>query len=138
MLKKAAQLPPRSKLFHLDPFLDEVGLMKVGGRLKNASMSTLLKHPTIIPRDHPITRAIIADAHEKICHQGKGQTINKIRSDEFWIPGVHRAVVSHLHRCITCRKLRRTTAEQRMADLPPERMNPAPPFTYTGMDCFGP
>lgn len=136
LLKKAAQLSPRSKLFHLDPFLDEVGLMKVGGRLKNTSMSTSLKHPTIIQRDHPITRAIIADAHEKICHSEKGRQLT--RSDGFWIPGVHRAVASHLHRCITCRKLRRTTGEQRMADLPPERTNPAPPFTYTGMDCFGP
>ena len=25
-----------------------------------------------------------------------------------------------------------------MADLPPERTIPAPPFTYTGMDVFGP
>ena len=25
-----------------------------------------------------------------------------------------------------------------MADLPPERVTPAPPFTYTGMDVFGP
>lgn len=25
-----------------------------------------------------------------------------------------------------------------MADLPPERVDPSPPFLYTGMDCFGP
>lgn len=25
-----------------------------------------------------------------------------------------------------------------MADLPPERVKPSPPFTYCGMDCFGP
>jgi hypothetical protein len=25
-----------------------------------------------------------------------------------------------------------------MADLPSERVNPAPPFAYTGMDAFGP
>lgn len=25
-----------------------------------------------------------------------------------------------------------------MADLPKERIEPSPPFTYCGMDCFGP
>lgn len=25
-----------------------------------------------------------------------------------------------------------------MADLPPERVDPTSPFTYCGMDCFGP
>ena len=25
-----------------------------------------------------------------------------------------------------------------MADLPSERVDPSPPFTYCGMDCFGP
>lgn len=49
-----------------------------------------------------------------------------------------RAVASHVHHCVTCRKLRRPTEEQRMADLPSERTNPSPPFTYCGMDCFGP
>ena len=28
--------------------------------------------------------------------------------------------------------------EPKMADLPTERMEATPPFTYSGMDCFGP
>ena len=28
--------------------------------------------------------------------------------------------------------------EQRMADLPAELVEPSPPFSYTGIDCFGP
>ncbi|CAM4729270.1 unnamed protein product [Leuciscus chuanchicus] len=35
-------------------------------------------------------------------------------------------------------KLRKCNQEQKMADLPPERMEATPPFTYSGMDCFGP
>ena len=27
---------------------------------------------------------------------------------------------------------------QRMADLPKERIEESPPFTYVGLDCFGP
>lgn len=28
--------------------------------------------------------------------------------------------------------------EQKISDLPTERMEPSPPFTYCGMDAFGP
>ncbi|KAI2646031.1 Glycine--tRNA ligase beta subunit [Labeo rohita] len=36
------------------------------------------------------------------------------------------------------KKLRRPAEEQRMADLPADRVEPSPPFSYSGIDCFGP
>jgi len=138
LLSKKTQLPRQSKLYKMHTFLDQDGLPKVGGRLKNASLLDSLKHLVIIPKDHPITRTIIAHYHEKVQHQGKGMTINEIRSHGYWIQGINRAVATYLHQCVTCRKLRRFTEEQRMADLPSERVDPSPPFTYCGMDCFGP
>ncbi|CAI5668824.1 unnamed protein product [Oreochromis niloticus] len=92
----------------------------------------------IIPKDHHITRMIIAHHHEQVKHQGRGITINEIRSNGYWIPGMNRAVASYVHQCVKCRKLRGSVEEQRMADLPSERVDPSPPFTYCGMDCFGP
>lgn len=138
VLSKGAQLSSRNELYNLNPFLDSDGVLKVGGRLSNSSLCHSLKHPVIIPKTHHITRLIIADCHEKVKHQGKGFTINEIRSKGFWIPGINRAVASYVHNCVTCRKHRRPVEEQRMADLPSERVNPSPPFTYCGMDCFGP
>ena len=41
-------------------------------------------------------------------------------------------------KCVTCCKLRGRLQDQKMSDLPPERLTPSPPFTYTGMDVFGP
>lgn len=138
LLSKGAQLSPNSKLYHLDAFLDREGLLKVGGRLCNAPLPSSVKHPVIIPKDHYITKMIISQCHENVKHQGKGLTINEIRSQGYWIPGISRAVASYVHHCVTCRKLRRPTEEQRMANLPLERTSPSPPFTYCGMDCFGP
>lgn len=138
LLSKGAQLSSNSKLYHLDAFLDREGLLRVGGRLCNAPLPSAVKHPVVIPKDHHITKMIISQCHANVKHQGKGLTINEIRSEGYWISGISRAVASHVHHCVICRKLRRPTEEQRMADLPSERSSPSPPFTYCGMDCFGP
>ncbi|XP_046898685.1 uncharacterized protein LOC124482244 isoform X1 [Hypomesus transpacificus] len=138
MLTKGKSLPHQNQLFQTDAFLDNDGLLKVGGRLKNASFSTILKHPVIIPKNHYLTKLIIAQFHSEVQHQGKGQTINEIRSNGFWIPGINKAVANYVYQCVKCRRLRRPTEEQRMSDLPSERLDPSPPFLYCGMDCFGP
>lgn len=65
-------------------------------------------------------------------------TMNELRSNGIWILGCSKVVSFHIYRCIKCRKFRRSTEQQRMADLPEERMETTPPFTYCGMDCFGP
>ncbi|XP_023808300.1 uncharacterized protein LOC105355630 isoform X2 [Oryzias latipes] len=138
LLKKGSQLPLHNKLHRLNAFLDSDGVIKVGGRLREANLPHEVKHPAIIPKGHHITRMIISQAHERVKHQGKGMTINAIRTKGYWISGIGRVVASYLRQCVTCRKLRGSTEEQRMADLPLERVSVSPPFTYCGMDCFGP
>ena len=64
--------------------------------------------------------------------------MNEIRSNGFWIVGCGQAVSSHIFQCVTCRRLRSSTSEQNMANLPEDRTEPSPPFTYCGVDCFGP
>ncbi|XP_026214228.1 uncharacterized protein LOC113160973 [Anabas testudineus] len=138
LLSKGSQIPSKSKLYPLEAFLDKDGTLRVGGRLKNACLPTSQKHPIVMPKDHHVTKMIITHYHEQVQHQGKGFTINEIRSNGYWVPGINKAVASHIYQCIKCRKIRRLTEEQRMADLPSERVEPSPPFTYCGMDCFGP
>ncbi|CAG2233541.1 unnamed protein product [Mytilus edulis] len=65
-------------------------------------------------------------------------TINEIRANGFWIIGCSTAVSKYLATCVSCRKHRSNTQEQKMADLPIDRLNPVPPFTYSGVDLFGP
>ena len=65
-------------------------------------------------------------------------TMNAIRSHGIWIVGLNVAVASHIYKWVQCRRQRRPTEGQKMADLPEDRVESTPPFTYCGMDCFGP
>ncbi|XP_060766516.1 uncharacterized protein LOC132874384 [Neoarius graeffei] len=103
-----------------------------------ATLPDSIKHPAIIPKDHHVAKMIIAHHHERMKHQGKGLTINNIRSHGYWIPGINQAVASDICQYITCRRLRKPTEEQRIADLPHEHVEPSSPFTFCGMGCFCP
>ena len=127
-----------SPLSHLDPFLDQRNLMRIGGRIKQASISEEIKHPVFLPGQGHISRLIARHYHEKALHQGKGIKLNEIRSSGFWIVGSSTVISRLIHECLTCRKLRAKVQEQKMADLPADRLTPAPPFTYCAVDYFRP
>ncbi|XP_076384097.1 uncharacterized protein LOC143261866 [Megalopta genalis] len=62
---KSGELHPRSKLRPLHPFLDNEGILRVGGRLQNSALTFAQKHPILLPRSHHVTDLIIRDAHTK-------------------------------------------------------------------------
>ncbi|XP_021324883.3 uncharacterized protein [Danio rerio] len=126
-----------SPLFRLNPILD-VGLLRVGGRLTGSTLSSELKHPIILPKDSHITNLLLAHYHAQVCHQGRSQTLMELRANGFWAIGANKSVSKLIHRCVKCRKLRRPTEEQQMSELPRECCEVSAPFTFCGMDCFGP
>ena len=137
LLNKHA-LPERNRLAKLDPFVDGSGILRVGGRLKRSPLSPKIRHPVILPKSGHLVSLIIRYCHEKVLHQGRGFTINELRARGYWVIGCSRAVSSAIYKCVLCRKLRRTSEIQKMADLPTDRTEPAPPFSHCAMDCFGP
>ena len=140
--KKAKQrnldLTKCSSLYRLDPYLDTDGLLRVGGRLRNASISEGAKHPVILPRRSCVTQLILQYCHEAIKHQGSGMTHNEVRQRGYWIIGGTSAVLYLVSRCVICRKLRSLPQQQKLADLPQDCVEPAAPFTYSAVDYFGP
>ena len=127
-----------SSLFHLDPFLDENSVLRVGGRIKHAMVSFDVKHPIILPSKNHVTELIVQHHHERINHQGRGMTLNDLHSHGYWIIGDSSVVATYISKCVTCRKLRGALQEQNMADIPEDRLEPAPPFTNCAVDLFGP
>ena len=81
-----------SPLYRLNPFCDPHGILRVGGRIKYATVSHDVKFPIILSRSKHVTELIIRHYHEKVVHQGRGVILNKIRSNGT----VHGLLEGHL------------------------------------------
>ncbi|XP_013396919.2 uncharacterized protein LOC106163784 [Lingula anatina] len=138
MVEKKASVPADSKLTTLSPVLDDQHILRVGGRLSNAPLEKGQKHPIIIPKKSHIANLLVNHYHSISHHQGRHVTESALRSKGFWIIGAKRLISSILYKCVICRKLRGKFLNQRMADLPEDRVTPGPPFTAVGIDVFGP
>ncbi|XP_068200638.1 uncharacterized protein [Palaemon carinicauda] len=127
-----------SSIYKLDPFIDPKDrLLRVNGRLSKAEISAGEKHLMILPRKSHITTLIIRYTHEKLAHAGRNHVMAKLR-ELYWIIRTNASVRQVLQRCVICRKMRNPVPNQKMANLPLERVIPAAPFTHTGVDFFGP
>ncbi|XP_024118967.1 uncharacterized protein LOC112140289 [Oryzias melastigma] len=113
-------------------------LICVGGRLDNSDLETHERHPVILPKNGHIALLLTRHYHVQVKHQGRHFTEGAIRAAGYWILSGKRLICTVIHNCVTCRKLRGKVEEQRMADLPVERLQVCPPFTYVGLDVFGP
>ena len=127
-----------SKLYQLSCFLDKDGILRVGGRLKYTNLYSVFKHPVLLPNKAHISLLLIRDCHHAIQHQGRGMTTNEVRARGYWIVGLNVMVKGLIRSCVICRALRGSTVTQKMADLPYDRAECLPAFTYCGMDVFGP
>ena len=134
--QKKMGIKKTSSIHKLSPFLSQ-GILRVGGRLSRANLPQSTKHPYILPRRSHITMLIICDVHKRLGHAGRGHVMAALR-EKYWIMGANSAVLHYLYKCVICRRIQATPSEQRMSDLPKERVNPAPTFTYVSVDYFGP
>ena len=136
-LKKGLSVSPKSKIISLDPVIDADGLLRVSGRLKNANLSSDCINPIILSKEHPVARLIALQYHN-IAHCGSEWVTSELRK-QYWITKVRVLLKSVAHQCMFCKKMFAKSSVQKMADLPAERLEVGHrPFTYTGLDCFGP
>ena len=136
-LSVGAEVPRTSRLVKLYPFMQN-GIIRVGGRLAEASILEETKHPIVIPSRGHFTELLIADAHEAVGHSGRQFTLAKLQK-RFWILKGISSARRVLNSCLSCTKLYRPPKSQQMANLPSDRVQAQePPFTRTGVDYFGP
>ncbi|CAC5400586.1 unnamed protein product [Mytilus coruscus] len=127
-----------SKLHKLDPFIDTHGILRVGGRLRQSDLPDEMKHPIILLKTCNISHLIVRDIHRKIGHLGKNSILTHLR-ERYWIIGANAIIKSIVSKCVVCRKYQSPIIQQKMADLPSDRVTPdMPPFTAVGIGYFGP
>ncbi|XP_025766921.1 uncharacterized protein LOC112848107 [Oreochromis niloticus] len=137
-IKMKHDLPKTSTLYKLRPILDSEGMLRIGGRIGRGQLETGEVHPLIIPSRSHVASLLVCHHHQAVKHQGRHFTEGAIRNSGLWIVGGKRLISSIIHKCVTCRKLRGRTEQQQMSDLPTERLQADPPFSYVGLDVFGP
>ena len=71
-------------------------------------------------------------------NSGSGITLLELRSRGYWVINGNSAVRRLISKCVICKKSRGNTCQQKMSDLPVEQLTVTLPFTYVGLDLFGP
>ncbi|XP_062701047.1 uncharacterized protein LOC134285061 [Aedes albopictus] len=91
----------------------------------------------ILSHHHPLARLVLHHYHCKHFHSGLQLLVSTVR-ERFWITRIRSLANSVLHESVRCFRTRPKVLDQLMADLPSERVSPAPPFLRVGVDYCGP
>ncbi|GFY24155.1 integrase catalytic domain-containing protein [Trichonephila clavipes] len=137
-IKKQISLPPKSPLRSLHPFIDEHGLVRVGGRLQNSQLRFNSKHPIILPSQHSISELLIKEQHIAHLHAGPTLLAHVLRQSH-WTVGSRKLINKCIRKCLKCNKFKTsTTTPQLMGNLPKHRVTLERPFFSCGIDYAGP
>ena len=89
----------------LNLFLDSYGLIRSKGRIsKTLYFSDEVKNPLLLAKNHPLTKLIIKDAHERCQHLGMPTTISFLRNAGYWVPKARQVTRPILSSCTICKK----------------------------------
>ncbi len=120
-----------SPIYKLDPVLDN-------GILSKMAMPTEQKHPAILPKNHHVSKLLLRHIHLEVGHSGRNFMLSQLRQ-RYWIPCANSLSRNVIRECTSCRIIYSSAGEQKMGDLPIDRLTPdLPPFTHVGVDYFGP
>ncbi|XP_065095804.1 uncharacterized protein LOC135717606 [Ochlerotatus camptorhynchus] len=135
-LTNGREVRESSKISSLHPELKD-GILCVGGRLRHASIVTRRKLTCILDHRHLFTYMVVVHYHRKMLHGGQQLMVSSVR-EWFWPTNARNLVRKVIHECVPCFRVKPKIQDQLIADLPPERVTPCPPFQRVGVDYCGP
>lgn len=127
----------KSNLLMLNPFIDNEGVLRVGGRIQKAHAQYSAIHPIIFPSKHQVTERLIQFYHIKHLHAGISTMVAIIRQ-KYWIINCKQIVKSIIRKCPTCIRYNSAPLKQIMGSLPSARVQITSPFVKTAVDYAGP
>jgi hypothetical protein len=130
--------PLTSDLYKFSPFLDTDGILRMKGRRQLPVLGGQEENPIILHPKNPYTVLMIQYYHEKAKHYGMDRVTNDLKS-RFCIPKLRAAVRRSWTHCQDCAIKRAQPHAPEMGNIPETRLGAFQrPFTYTGLDYFGP
>nr|XP_029729214.1 uncharacterized protein LOC109404959 [Aedes albopictus] len=136
-LQRGLTVERSSPLHQLNPFLDENGVVRVGGRLQQSDLSYDNKHPILRPRHSILTSLILLHDHQEHLHCGPQSLLAATRT-RYWILRGSSAARKVCRDCVKCNRAKAPRITQQMGQLPADHLKPLSPFTITGVDYAGP
>jgi hypothetical protein len=139
-LKNNQRVSLDSCLKSLNPFIDEQGLIRVGGRQSNTDLSFSQRYPVVLHSKHSLVSLITQYEHLRLLHAGP-TLLTASLNRRYHIIGIRRRVRSITRSCIICRRTSVKPHHQKMGKLPSERITPTYPepiFSTVGVDYAGP
>lgn len=77
----------KSNIYKLTPYIDNQGIIRVGGRLQHSILPETMKNPAIVPSSGRYTELIIEHAHLMTLHGGARLTLSYLRQRHWVISG---------------------------------------------------
>lgn len=137
LINQNKPLPNKNKLAAYVPFLDEQGVLRVGGRLNESNLQFNQRHPVILSKNHPLTELIVRDYHLIHLHAGQ-RLLSCLISLNYFIIGNKSLIKQIIYKCVKCIRYKAQVQQQLMGNLPSVRVTPARPFQHCGVDYAGP
>ncbi|XP_011688835.1 PREDICTED: uncharacterized protein LOC105450597 [Wasmannia auropunctata] len=123
VLTRERFLPRPYPFLRLTPFLDADGILRIGGRLRNALIDPDAKHLILMPRDAFFSHLLIEDAHSRTMHGGVCTTGALDSSAE--VLDTRRQGARQLIHPLMCSVRSLPSRHCQGAQLPPSRVVPA-------------
>jgi len=137
ILRKDRMVPRNHSLSNLVPFIDEEGIIRVGGRLSLSQQTYDATHQMLLPGNDPLVKLLIEKLHKETKHSAYTPLLGHVRQ-QFWPLKAKTLIRSVINRCVVCTRAKPKFYTQIMGNLPSHRVTPARPFLHSGVDYCGP
>lgn len=137
LLRKGKSLNSKAALSSLNPFFDEKGILRVGGRIDSSTYQYDKRHPILLHSSHYLTKLILQKEHLRLMHAGPQHLLASVR-EHYWPIGGRALARRTARECVKCRRFKARTMENIMGNLPANRVEADFPFSTVGTDFAGP
>ena len=129
---------PKGPMRQLQPFYDDnLGVVKVGGRLQFSGLPEEAIHPIILPAKDVYVERYVLQLHLAMNHISAEGLLGHVRM-KFWLLQGRRECKRILRKCIACYRLRAPNFQQAIAPLPQARVIKQCAFVDCALDYAGP